>query len=95
MKQIVIVKYKCINCIRLNYRLDTEDTRYKIKVSKTKLVKWLIKNNFRFSVGINGNALIDNLDYVEVWSNLFTAEDYCEKNELMRKFLNKYSVKRR
>ena len=94
MKQI-IVKYKCINCIYFDGRVETKDARYKIKVSKTKLVKWLIKNEFHFSVGINSKMLVDNLNYIEVWSNSFLVENYYEKNELMRKFLDKYSIKRR
>lgn len=93
MKEL-IVKYKCMNGAYFDGRIMTKDARYKIKVSKNKLVKWLIKNNFRFSVGINGNSLIENLDYIEVWSASFLAENYYEKNELIRKFIDKYSIKK-
>lgn len=93
MKEL-IVKYKCISGVNFDGRIDTKDARYKIKVSKNKLVKWLIKNEFRFSVGVNGKMLTDNLNYIEVWSKSFLAENYYEKNELMRKFLDKHSIKK-
>lgn len=95
MKQIIIVKYKCISGVDFNGRVETKDGRYKIKVSKIKLVKWLTKNEFQFSVGINSKMLVDNLNYIEVWSNSFLVENYYEKNELMRKFLDKYSIRKR
>lgn len=90
--QELIVKYKRISCMHFDGKVETEDTRYRIKLSKNKLVKWLIKNDFRFSIGINGNELIDNLNYVEVWSNSFLAENHYEKNKLIEKYLEKYSV---
>ncbi len=90
----LVVKYKKITTVYFSGRVKTEDVRYRIKISKNKLIKWLLKNNFQFSVGINDGLLVDNLNYIEVWSNSFFKENHFEKNELIKRFIKKYSVKK-
>ena len=90
MKKYIVVKYKYINSQCLDGSIGTTDTRYNLKLSKNKLVKWLIKNNFRFSIGIHGNKLIRNLDYIEVWSDSFLTKNHYERNKLIELFLRKY-----
>lgn len=87
----VTVKYKDIVSCNFNNNIDTEDTRYNLKISKKKLVKWLIKNNFRFSLGIRGVSLIDNLDYIEVWSDGIFVESRYDRTDMAKSFFKKYS----
>lgn len=90
MKKELIVKYKKINCYHGDGSVETKDFRYRVKMSKFKLLKWLIKHNFRFSVGIRGNSLIDNLNYIEVWSDSFLAKNHYERNEMIKSYLRRY-----
>ena len=87
----VTVKYREITSLHFNNNIDTEDTRYNLKISKKKLVKWLIKHNFRFSLGIRGNTLIDNLDYIEVWSDGIFVESRYDRSKMANSFFKKYS----
>ena len=87
----VTVKYREITSLHFNNNIDTEDTRYNLKISKKKLVKWLIKNNFRFSIGIRENTLTNNLDYFEVWSDGIFVESRYDKTNMAKSFFKKYS----
>lgn len=85
---MITVKYKRIKTQYFNGKIETEDTIYNLKISKIKLIKWLLRNEFRFSVGIRGNELVSNLDYIEVWSDHFFKKNHYEKNKLIVSFLN-------
>ena len=90
MNKELVVKYKVIITIYGNGNVKTKDTRYNIKISKNKLIKWLIKNNFRFSMGIRVNSLIENLNYIEVWSDDFMAKYHYERNKMIDLYLKRY-----
>jgi hypothetical protein len=92
---MVVVKFKNIVGVSSVDGLITDDTRYNLKINKNKLVKWLIKHNFRFSVGIRENSLTNNIDYIEVWSDNFRAEDKWNRDDLIKVFLEKHTKKER
>ena len=92
-KHDLVVKYKQICSVHGDSSIETEDTRYTLRVSKIKVIKWLIKKGFRFSIGINQNDLISNLNYIEVYSDSFLAKNHYERNELIDHFLKKYAIK--
>ena len=93
-KEKIIVKYKFINKFNFSGEIYTQDFRYALKISKSKIVKWLIKNNYRFSIGIRENSLTNNLNYIEVYSNNLLSENYYDEDRNIRKFLGKYSIKK-
>lgn len=88
---MLTVKYKDIVSWHFNHTIDTEDTLYELKISKKKLVKWLIKNNFRFSIGIRTTTLIDDLNYIEVWSDDLFVESRYDRTDMAKSFFKKYS----
>ena len=88
---MVTVKYKEIISWHFNNTIDTKDTRYELKISKKKLVKWLIKHNFKFSLGIRENTLISNLNYIEVWSDDIFVESRYDRTDMAKSFFKKYS----
>lgn len=88
----LIVRYKEISSLQLYKEVKTDDTRYRVKLSKHKLFKWLTKHNFRFSVGIKSDHLIDDRDYIEVWSNNHRDKYFYLDSLFLKAFLMKYSV---
>ena len=94
MKEKIIVKYKRI--IRLyvaDGKIDTQDFRYTTFMPKKKIIKFLIKNNFRFTVGIREKFLTNNLNYIEVYSEDILTKDYLKKNTLFMEFFQNHLTK--
>lgn len=94
MKEKIIVKYKrIIKIYAADGTIETQDFRYTTFMPKKKIIKFLLKNNFRFSVGIRENLLTNNLNYIEVYSDDMLTKNYWGRNNLLMEFLNKHSIK--
>ncbi len=94
MKEKIIVKYKRITKIYVaDGTMGTQDFRYTTFIPKKKIIKFLLKNDFRFSVGIRENLVTNNLNYIEVYSDNMLTKNYLKKNDLLMGFLKKHSTK--
>ena len=70
---MITVKHKEIYLIRGDNSVDTIDTRYNLKCSIKKIIKYCIKHSLSFRVGIRDNAVIRNKNYIEIISSQAAA----------------------
>lgn len=98
-----VVKLKRILAVHMDGTVDTEDKRYNLKCPLKKIVKFCLKNEIPFRVGIRGNKILrDHYNYIETYDNSFvrwrlygedTFNGKLKTNILL--FLTKYQVKKK
>ena len=77
-----IAKVCEINSYNLNGNYTTKDTRFNVKYPILKVIKKCLEYGFSFKVGFNKNMRVNNMNYIEITSNWFGAEDPIERNKL-------------
>lgn len=80
-----IVKVCEINSYNLNGNYTTLDKRYNVKYPIIKVIKKCLEYCFSFKVGFSKNMRINNMNYIEITTNWFGAEDLIKRNELYEK----------
>ncbi len=81
-------KHKRIHLYKDDGRYETEDTRYNLKCSIKKVIKFCLAHDFSFKVGFRGNTLIRNKNYIEIIDDAFVG--YNEKKIVNQRRLENF-----